>query len=174
MYIINESPILANIFKSKCRLIDIDVFSTKGLIYYYKVNNKKISVFPRENSINTINFLKNLAKNGEEVVIASDYDSTGELIALEILNLIPGAKRLKVPFDELLKHNSLNPEKVRRYVDNKFNIEMATLYIREITRDIDIYKKRNNIFAEIVQNNIESIIIPKNIEEEFYEEEEEE
>lgn len=161
MYIINESPLLANIFKSKCRLVNIDVFSTKGLLYYYKVNQNKISVSPRPNAIKNINFLKNLYKSGEEVVIASDYDSTGELIALEILNLIPNAKRLQIPFDDLLKHNSLTSEKINRYVDNKYNVELATLYIREITRDIDIYKKRNNIFAEIIQNNIESIIVPK-------------
>lgn len=143
--------------------MDVDVFSTKGLLNYYKVNNNKISIFPRETALKNINFLKNLANSGEEVVIATDYDSTGELIALEVLNLIPNAKRLQIPFDDLLKHNSINPEKINRYVDNKYNVELATLYIREITREIDIYEKRNNIFAEIIQNETNSFIIPKDM-----------
>lgn len=161
MYIINESPLLANIISDRCRLIDINIFSTKGLLNYYKINDNKISVIPRENSINTIKFLKNLNKSGEEVVIATDYDSTGELIALEVLNLIPNAKRLQIPFDELLNHASLTPEKINRHVSNLFNVELATIYIREITRNIDIYEKRNNIFAEIIQKNINEFIIPK-------------
>lgn len=163
MYIINESPLLANIVINRCRLIDINIFSTKGLLNYYKINNNKISVIQRENAIQTIKFLKNLNKSGEEVIIATDYDSTGELIALEVLNLIPNAKRLQIPFDELLNHNSLNPEKVNRFSNNLFNIELATIYIREITKNIDIYEKRNNIFAEIIQNNIKEIIIPKEL-----------
>ena len=86
-------------------------------------------------------FIDFLNKSGEEVIIATDYDSTGELIALEVLNLIPNAKRLQIPFDELLNHNSLNPEKVNRFSNNLFNIELATIYIREITKNIDIYEK---------------------------------
>lgn len=161
MYIINESPLLANILKNRCRLIDIDIFSTKGLLNYYKINKNQISIMPRENAIDTIKFLKNLNKSREEVVIATDYDSTGELIALEVLNLIPNAKRLQIPFDELINHGSLNPEKVNRFSNKMFNVELATIYIREITKNIDIYEKRNNIFAEIIQSDIKEIIIPK-------------
>lgn len=163
MYIINESPLLANIVKNRCRLIDVDIFSTCGLLNYYKLNNKKLSVFPRENSRTIIKFLENLNLTNEEVVIATDYDSTGELIALEVKNLIPRAKRLQIPFDELINHGSLNPEKVHRLSSNLFNIELATIYIREITNDIDIYEKRANVFAEIIQENKKEFIIPKEL-----------
>lgn len=163
MYIINESPILANILINQTRLIDINIFSTKGLLNYYKIKGKSIAIMPRENSIQTIKFLKNLANNNEEVIIATDYDSTGELIALEVLNLIPNAKRLQIPFDNLLDYASLNKEKIRSFSNNLFNVELATIYIREITKNIDIYEKRNNIFSEIIQNDIKEILIPKEL-----------
>lgn len=161
MYIINESPLLANILMNQSRLIDINIFSTKGLLNYYKIKGNNIAVMPRENSIQTIKFLKNLYDKNEEVIIATDYDSTGELIALEVLNLIPNAKRLQIPFDNLLDYPSLNKDRINSMSNNLFNIELATIYIREITKNIDIYEKRNNIFGEIIQNNIKEILIPK-------------
>ena len=60
MIIINESYLLANIVRDNCKLVDIEIFSTKGLLNYYKIKNNKIDIFPRNDAKNTIKYLKSL------------------------------------------------------------------------------------------------------------------
>ncbi len=163
MILINESYLLANIVRDKCKLVDIEIFSTKGLLNYYKIKNNKIDVYPRNNASNTIKYLKSLKDSEQEIVIATDLDSTGELIALEVLNLVPNAKRLNIPFDNFVNYQKLTPNIVNRFVENKYNIDMAKLYLREICHDIDIYEKRNSAFAKILQENIKEVKIPKEL-----------
>ena len=163
MIIINESYLLANIVRDNCKLVDIEIFSTKGLLNYYKIKNNKIDIFPRNDAKNTIKYLKSLKDSDQDIVIATDMDSTGELIALEVLNLIPNAKRLNIPFDNLLNYKRLSPNTINLYVKNQYNIELAKLYLKEICHDIDIYEKRNNAFAKILQENITEIKIPKDL-----------
>ena len=48
MIIINESYLLANIVRDNCKLVDIEIFSTKGLLNYYKIKNNKIEFLNSE------------------------------------------------------------------------------------------------------------------------------
>lgn len=161
MIIINESPNLAEIVKNRVKLDGIDIFSTRGLLFNYSYKNKKLVVSPRFESLKEIRYLKSLGEDKVEVVIATDSDSTGDLIALEILSLIPNSKRLNIPFDNLLKFREMNTERLKIYTDNLFNVDTASLYIREITKSSNIYERKLNVFSELIQNNITSIIIPK-------------
>ena len=92
--------------------------------------------------------------------LLNDDPEYGEL---EVLNLIPNAKRLNIPFDNLLNYKRLSPNIINLYVKNQYNIELAKLYLKEICHDIDIYEKRNNAFAKILQENITEIKIPKDL-----------
>lgn len=163
MIIINESYLLANIVRNKCNLVNIEIFSTKGLLNFYKIKNNKIDIFPRNNAKDTIRYLKSLRDSEKEIIIATDNDSTGELIALEVLNLIPNAKRLKIPFDNLVEYQRLSPHILKRYIGNTYNLDLAKLYLREICHDIDIYEKKNKAFAKILQEDIKEIKIPKDL-----------
>ena len=44
MIIINESYLLANIVRDNCKLVDIEIFSTKGLLNYYKIKKELSSI----------------------------------------------------------------------------------------------------------------------------------
>jgi DNA topoisomerase IA len=167
MIIINESSYLIKILEENQKIDSkIKFFSTKGMLFNYNIDKKnKVIIYPIINKIKQIKYIKSLKNQNKEIIIATDFDSVGELIALEILYLIPNAKRLQIPFDDLFYIQKITKKYISNNSNHLFNKKLASNYIKEKLKDLNkkenIYEKKRNLLAELIQNNIKTIFIPK-------------
>ena len=168
LYIINESSILARTIKNQRSDFDSDceVFSTKGFLYDYKMHGNKISIQPKMESRSLIKYINSLNNIECDVIIATDDDPAGALIALEIFNLVPKAKHLTISFDSLLRKEVITNEELISLSDNKFKLELASFYLREKLQQNRIREEKEKKFAYILQHNVKSVKVPKKL---FYE-----
>lgn len=161
IYLINESSFLLRVIQNFIRVENINFTSTKGFLFDYKIDkNMNLYVMPKEDKKFIIEYLSTLSKVSDDVVIATDHDPAGEMIALEVLYLIPNAKRLRIPFDSLLKYEKITPGLVLKNSDRLFNPKMAKHFMNEKLKNNPLMKKKRNLLGELLQNNINEIIIP--------------
>lgn len=151
MIIFNESTILARRIHNSlpCKII-----SVCGFLYDYIVENNVVSYYEKDKTlIDSIKLIKN-----ETIIIATDLDSAGELIALELIGLLKHNNnkifRLNIAFEELLNNDfdfnnildfcvdTIDTSKIKQYLSNK---------------DVNIKNKRIGAIKYIINNEITDI-----------------
>jgi len=137
MIIVNESPYFARIVKRHVKLpSDFLVVSTGGFLYDYLPDTSGKSLIPVPKKSDVVSFLSNL--EGEKVVVATDLDPAGELIAVEVCSLVNPFRnevfRFTEPFDRILLMRDKSPEEIRSVVEsrltNRFDAGKAAEYVR--------------------------------------------
>jgi hypothetical protein len=133
LIVLESSFLLKKILKKNKIDKNILFIATNGSLNKYKIERGNL----KYKSINT-NIIDKIKYFKGEVIIATDKDDNGELIALEIFSLNKNAKRLNINIDELS-----NKEK-------EFTIDILNKYINEIG-DFD---KSINFLAKKIQEEI--------------------
>lgn len=166
VYILMESSILlrsihAHVTMDKKKVM---LVGTNGFIYNYRRSpNGAVEVTLKNKDIydKLVNYQQKLEEN-DEVIIATDHDQAGELIALELLSIFPNAKRYKNRVDDLLYEPELVVDAVVRNSGNQyFCKEMAMSYLEEKLSGASNRSARMKILEYVLaHDNNETIIVP--------------
>ncbi len=79
------------------------------------------------------NAVKTLARDADEVIIATDYDREGELIGAEVLDLIPHNLKVK-----RARFSSITPAEIKRAFENLQDVDMNLARSAEARQYIDL------------------------------------
>jgi len=144
MLVINESTFLLNRFlKTKKTGDNIKFVSTKGFLFDYLKNGKKIKIMLKDPLL--VKFLKSFDKKDNIIIVASDHDPAGHLIALEILSLFKKATvlRFQNQFEVLFKipDDSISVFLQRNSFD-KFKIGIPGIYLKDRLYGSEYREKR--------------------------------
>lgn len=157
MIIINESTYLAKIIKKKVKIEEnIEIFSTKGFLYDYIVDNKGVTYIDKDNDVSE--YLKSI-KNSE-IIVATDLDGAGHLIALEVISKLDKSNsisRLMIPFESLLEEAIITKDYLIRNSSKKIDSQKAINYLE--TRGDTNKDARLLAIKYIIENNITSVSI---------------
>jgi DNA topoisomerase-1 len=141
---------------------------TKSFGIYLKNNRIEAKYIPLKGKKRIIEIIKNLASKSEQIIIASDPDREGEMIAYEIKMILPNTEHTKIKriflheivpsaLFEALKNLSeineslVNAQKGRRYLDRIFGYSISPL----------LWKIKKNLSAGRVQSSVLRIIIER-------------
>jgi hypothetical protein len=129
-----ESTYFLNILKKNVKFnTDIKLVSTKGHLFDYSTQNKKIIFFLKKDKKNIIEFFTSIDKKENIVIIATDQDPAGELIAVEVASFFKKAKILRFakPVEFLLTEKVIDKDFLFKYSYSKINILKAVRYLEE-------------------------------------------
>lgn len=155
MIIFNESTILARqIYDS----LPCQIISACGFLYDYIVENDVVSYYEKNPQlINAIRAIKD-----EIIIIATDLDSAGELIALELIGLLNSKEqnnkvlRFTLPFETLLD-KQFDISKIDEFCTDEIDISIIKQYLSN--KDLNIKNKRIGALKYIINHNINDIDI---------------
>lgn len=166
MIIINESPFLVEIIKKYNKNKDnIKIISTSGFLNDYFYLNGKIITEPRpskkiQNFVNEISKLKN-----EEIIIATDKDNMGKLIALEVLSYLNDEENdiyyLTINFDELI-NKDFYKEDIYNYLTKEIEINETKLFLNTIIQEAVLERRlgfniNNLLLTKLFKEKIKNI-----------------
>ena len=159
VFLIIESTFMLNIFKKNVKFQNgIKLFSTKGHLFNYLFNKKKIEYFLKEDKQEIVSFFREIDSSKNIIIIASDHDAAGELIAFEIASFFKKAKilRFSKPIEEILKEKNITKEYLFKYATSKINILKGIRYLEERFLS-DYNKERIKVLSALNQKEITRI-----------------
>ena len=132
MVLLTESTFLRNVLLKNVSFEEgIKVYSTKGHLFEYFPQKGKISYSLKREAKGIYSFLSSLK---EEVVIATDTDPAGELIAFECASVVPKeipVFRFLKPVEELLLLKKVTKEYLLSHSVTKINLLRGIRYLEE-------------------------------------------
>jgi hypothetical protein len=135
VFFLMESTFLLNILKRHVKFEhDIKLVSLKGNIYSYFLDEKgNIKYIIKEDKKELVNFFSSIDKKENTIIIASDQDPAGELIAYETASLFKNANLLRFtkPVEFLLMEKFVTKDKIFQYTTSKINVLKAVRYLEE-------------------------------------------
>ncbi len=117
----------------------VDVGFPDGYSSWTKVNEKELlnaEIIYKETKPEIIKQLKDLAKKADEVIIATDYDSEGELIGLEALDIIKEVNP-KVKVKRAL-FSAITEEDIKAAFSNLKTVNKNLAYSSDARRRVDL------------------------------------
>lgn len=164
VYIVIESPILATHIHNHVKVDRSKVcfICTGGFVYKYR-RDRNTDVEVSINNIQTYKTLKYYAehlKPQDIVIIATDHDPAGALIALEVLSIFPNALRYKNRIDDILYENTLVVERFLKNSGKEFFSEpMAMAYLQERLSGEGIRDEKIKILEYILAHDDENLLV---------------
>jgi len=134
---------------------EINTVSTNGSLFSYTYSNGRINRFLIEKKSNIIDYIKSFNDSEKNtIIIASDIDPAGELIAFEIASILTPKKanifRFNKPVESLIKEKNLKAEQLLKYCTKQINVLKAARYLEE--RFLSEYNKEKleviSVFAK--------------------------
>lgn len=166
LYLVMESGILMRHIHSHVYVDKkaVTLVCTNGFIYNYKrKSDGSVDVTLNSKSVydKLIKYKEGL-KPGDEVVIATDHDKAGELIALEALSIFPNAKRYRNRIDDMLYEPELVVKAVLYNSSEKyFCKDMAMAYLEEKLSGANERAERMRVLERILsRDSVEGFFIP--------------
>jgi len=133
VFLILESTFMLNILKRNVMFDEIKLISTKGHLYTYSFFKNKIDYSLKEDKKEISFFFSTIDNEKNTIIIASDQDPAGELIAFEISGFFKKAKvfRFLKPVETLLEVKRVNEEYLLKYCVSKINVLKGVRYLEE-------------------------------------------
>ena len=125
---------------------DMQIYATSGMLYNFSYANGELNIIPTDVQIlQRLYEIKENLQPEDQVIIATDHDSAGEYIALELLDIFPKATT------ELLKDSS----------EEYFNESLAFDFLDEkLRRNPFREEKKKALLYYMTRNNKTTVIIP--------------
>lgn len=165
IYLINESSILANQIKNNVKLINLNIVSTNGFLFdYARINATNIAVTTKEKISSSFKKLIKSKKDSDIIVVATDKDPAGELIAMEILHFFPNAIRYKYRIDDLLFLKQIDGKDiVASSSKSEFKFNLAKGYLKDKMRPdaLKTLYKKQRVSEYILGKADDMLVIPK-------------
>ena len=167
VHLIMESSILARQMHNYVRVNskEVTIHATEGFLYIYemtaggglRVKLSKPRVYAK------LLALKNSLTVKDEVVIATDHDPAGEVIALELLDLFPMALRYKNRVDDMLFYKEIAASNVLSHSSTDcFAPKLAEKYMIEKFTDNPVRKEKMKVMQSILAHDNENdLVLPE-------------
>jgi hypothetical protein len=165
MIIINESSYLAKIAKFHSNFTpSIKIVSTKGFLLDYNLKEDRVEYYVKDKALYA--YLQTLKKSNKKIVIATDLDNAGHLIALELLSIFKenSVYRLNIPFDDLCFIKEVIDENyILSRCSDQFEYGKAQHYLYNRHFNKSLRAKKLKAIAYLKSRGISRIKLPKKI-----------
>ena len=135
IFLIIESTFMKNVLEKNLifKNDEIKIIATKGSFFSYFVSNGELEFELKEDKKEIKKFLESIDSEKNEIIIATDHDPAGELIAFEVSTFFSRANvyRFRKAVEELLIFRFIDKSFLKKYVTTKINILKAVRYLQE-------------------------------------------
>lgn len=146
---------------------DMQIYATSGMLYNFSYANGELNIIPTDVQIlQRLYEIKENLQPEDQVIIATDHDSAGEYIALELLDIFPKAKRYSKRIDDWvhvarLRIKEATTELLKDSSEEYFNESLAFDFLDEkLRRNPFREEKKKALLYYMTRNNKTTVIIP--------------